>query len=191
MKNTSGFTMIEVLVAMMIVSVGLLGIAGLVLESRKNIIEVQQRSIAINLADDLLARMAANVDGLGSYTANLNAVPAQPGTVCHQAGSNCTAQQTAAFDLWQWGTSVFAGAIQREDATSTGGLISPRACININNSDVTLTLVWRGRFPRPDSRPPDALVPAEPGNCGTGIASYRSIADNDLRRVMVMNTTIN
>lgn len=59
MSRNNGFTMIEVLVAMIIISVGLLGIAGLVVESRKNIVEVQQRSIALQLAEDLLARIHA------------------------------------------------------------------------------------------------------------------------------------
>ncbi|WP_419834790.1 type IV pilus modification protein PilV [Endozoicomonas atrinae] len=182
MSRNNGFTMIEVLVAMIIISVGLLGIAGLVVESRKNIVEVQQRSIALQLAEDLLARINANNSGLASYNGTITAAPAQPGTLCNAANSNCTPAQTAAFDLWQWGSALYGNEVQTAANTNAGGLISPLACININNTDVTLTIVWRGKFTRPDTRP--AVT------CGDADTDYRSAVDNDLRRVMVIETTI-
>ncbi len=182
MSRNNGFTMIEVLVAMIIISVGLLGIAGLVVKSRKNIVEVQQRSIALQLAGDLLARINANNSGLASYNGTITAAPAQPGTLCNAANANCTPAQTAAFDLWQWGSALYGNEVQTAANTNAGGLISPLACININNTDVTLTIVWRGKFTRPDTRP--AVT------CGDADTDYRSAVDNDLRRVMVIETTI-
>ncbi|KEI71789.1 type IV pilus modification protein PilV [Endozoicomonas elysicola] len=182
MRRNNGFTMIEVLVAMIIISVGLLGIAGLVVESRKNIVEVQQRSTALQLAEDLLARINANNSGLTSYNGTITATPVQPGTLCNGANSNCTPAQTAAFDLWQWGSALYGNEVQTAANNNAGGLISPLACININNTDVTLTIVWRGKFTRPDTRP--AVT------CGDADTDYRSTVDNDLRRVMVIETTI-
>ncbi|MGI9277488.1 MAG: type IV pilus modification protein PilV [Endozoicomonas sp.] len=182
MKNYNGFTMIEVLVAMIIISVGLLGVAGLFAESQKSIQEVQQRSIALLQAEDILARMNANVDGLGNYDGVMAAMPAQPATLCN-TGVTCSPADTAAYDLWRWATAIHGAGIKNQADANVGGLLLPIACIDVNGNNVRLTIAWRGKYARPD---------ASPGiNCGNGNANFASGGvNNALRRLMVIETTV-
>ncbi|MCX7101946.1 MAG: type IV pilus modification protein PilV, partial [Methylobacter sp.] len=63
MKQTAGFTLIEVLIAMLVLAVGLLGLAGLQATSLKSNQSAYNRSQATQLAYDLADRMRANVAG--------------------------------------------------------------------------------------------------------------------------------
>ena len=61
MKNkNAGFTLIEVLIAMLVLAVGLLGLAGLQATSLRNNQSAYNRSQATQLAYDLADRMRAN-----------------------------------------------------------------------------------------------------------------------------------
>ena len=64
-----GFSLLEVLVALLVVSIGLLGLAGLTAASIKNNQSAYQRSVASWLAYDILDRMRANSAAaqLGGY----------------------------------------------------------------------------------------------------------------------------
>lgn len=59
-KNQHGFTLLEVLVTMVVLSLGLLGYAGLQMASLKNSASAYQRSQATILAYDITDRMRAN-----------------------------------------------------------------------------------------------------------------------------------
>lgn len=59
-KNRRGFTLIEVLVALLILSVGLLGLAGLQGRGLRDNHSALLRSQAVNQAEDILDRMRAN-----------------------------------------------------------------------------------------------------------------------------------
>ncbi len=60
MQNQQGFSLIEVMVTMLIVSIGLLGIAGIIMTSLKNSQSSYGRSQATLLANDIIDRMRAN-----------------------------------------------------------------------------------------------------------------------------------
>lgn len=68
-QNTRGFTMLEVLVAILVVTLGLLGLAGLQTVSLRNNTSSSQRTIATQLAYDMADRMRANAAGIleGDY----------------------------------------------------------------------------------------------------------------------------
>lgn len=59
-RRQGGFTLIEMLVAVLILSVGLLGLAGLQALSLRNNVSAAQRSVATVAANDILDRMRAN-----------------------------------------------------------------------------------------------------------------------------------
>lgn len=59
-RNQSGLTLIEVLITVVLVSIGLLGLAGLQLTSVQNSNSASERFIATTLAQDILERMRAN-----------------------------------------------------------------------------------------------------------------------------------
>lgn len=66
-RRQRGFTMIEVLVAVLILAIGLLGVAGVQLLSMQQTSNANKRSVATLYAQDLAERMRANGDS------NLNA----------------------------------------------------------------------------------------------------------------------
>ncbi|MRI32305.1 type IV pilus modification protein PilV [Endozoicomonas sp. OPT23] len=183
--KSKGFTMIEVLVALMIVSVGLLGMAALITEAHKNIQETRQRATALHLANDIVARMTANAGGLASYHGSVSAQNNQPPVLCSGNNANCSPAQVAAFDLWQWSSNLIGSSSKNSGDSNIGGLIAPVACISVTNTDqVELEIAWRGKYPRSDSRTND---------CGDDDADFKSPANikNDLRRMLIIKTRIN
>ena len=95
--------MVEVLVSALILSVGLVGVAGLQALSLKNNQSAYMRSQASALAYDLADRMRTNVDGAnaGFYAP---AQAAQHASCVSPTG--CTPQQSAQNDLAEWNEAV-------------------------------------------------------------------------------------
>ena len=95
MKTQSGFSLIEVLVSIVILSVALLGTAGLMGASMRNTNTAYMRSQATVLADDYLDRMRANVSDAiaGRYNVDL-------GPSCGSGGG------LAGWDCAEWTTNV-------------------------------------------------------------------------------------
>ena len=60
MRNVRGYSLIEILITLVIVSFGLLGVAGIALNSLKNAHTSTARTQATMLANDIIARMRAN-----------------------------------------------------------------------------------------------------------------------------------
>lgn len=75
-KSQSGFSMVEVLVAVIILAVGLLGVAGVQLASLQQITTANQRTQATLFTQDLAEKLRLSADG-ELTTAELNAVKAQ------------------------------------------------------------------------------------------------------------------
>jgi type IV pilus assembly protein PilV len=59
-KYVLGFTLIEVLVTIVVVSIGLLGLAGLQINGLRANVSSEARSKATLLANDIIERMRAN-----------------------------------------------------------------------------------------------------------------------------------
>lgn len=99
-----GFTLIEILVAIVISAIGLLGIARLQLVTLQNNSGSQYRSIAIQLSSDLLERMRANAQGVNAANYNQPASTVQaaaytaPVATCTNGGL-CSPAERAATDL--------------------------------------------------------------------------------------------
>ncbi len=96
----SGFTMVEVLVALVVLSIGLLGIAGLLLKSLQSGRTATYRTQAVNLAADLADRIRMNrtaTNGYGTLFADVEVgVPACDGT------GGCSDVELASTDLSRW-----------------------------------------------------------------------------------------
>ncbi len=95
-KRVAGFTLVEVLIALIILSVGMLGIAGLYVHSMQAGRTSLFRHHAVTLAGDVADRIRANPTGQGNYAgagANNN---------CVNGGVDCTPPQMAANDIDLW-----------------------------------------------------------------------------------------
>ncbi|MFI8744899.1 type IV pilus modification protein PilV [Pseudomonas sp. NPDC077186] len=107
----SGASLIEVLVALLIFTVGLLGLAAMQLSSLQSTADSGQRSQSVWLMQDFIERMRANPDGTAAQYAaaqNCAALPARmcadyynPSTAAKVNASECNATQMAAFDAWE------------------------------------------------------------------------------------------
>jgi type IV pilus assembly protein PilV len=106
MNNNTGFTLIEVLIAMMILAVGLLGLAALQAASLRNNQSAFYYSQATQLAYDIADRMRANVVSASTYT-NIKPVDAKPQTDdCLKVTTTCTPEKMAEHDLYEWYTAI-------------------------------------------------------------------------------------
>lgn len=87
-KKQCGFTLLEVLVTIVVLSLGLLGYAGLQMASLKNSASAYQRSQATILAYDIIDRMRVNRDQ--ALAGNYNTAVGAPGGGAGVAGDDLT-----------------------------------------------------------------------------------------------------
>lgn len=110
-KLQAGSSMIEVLVTLLIFSVGMLGLAAMQLNALQASGDSGQRSQATWIAQDMAERFRANPEGTAAtYAAapNCAQLPVtmcadyfNPGTATKVNAATCTAAQMAAFDRWE------------------------------------------------------------------------------------------
>jgi len=96
-RQQQGFSLVEVLIALVIMSVGMLGIAGLYVQSMQAGRTATFRHHAVTLAGDVADRIRANPTAGGAYAA--------AGGVdnnCVSMGVNCSGAQMASHDIFLW-----------------------------------------------------------------------------------------
>lgn len=131
-----GFTLIEVLVALVVLSIALLGLAALQLESLKHNTDAYFRTQATMLAYDIIDRMRANSDEAknGGYVAS--APPATAEECGNSTSSSCaSAAALASYDLTEWYKKLAA-------TLPTGA--SPSS-ITMAGNQITVTVRWNER----------------------------------------------
>lgn len=105
-KNSKqpGFSLIEVLIAIVVFSFGLLGIAGLMTVSIRSNHNGYLRSQAIISVSNMASKMRANVGGLwkGKYN---GAAPTNAENACTKAAP-CNREALALYDMSEWGKSL-------------------------------------------------------------------------------------
>lgn len=125
-KNHAGFTLLEVLVAIVVLSLGLLGLAGLQAASLRNNQTAYYRGIAVQQAYDMADRIRANLAGVraGNYSALAVGLPGG-NPDCFAAA--CSAANLAVSDHRQWNTVNAAllpngnGTVTCEDGAAGAG----------------------------------------------------------------------
>ncbi len=102
-----GFSMIELLVAVLVMGVGVLGVTGLQLVSLQNNRDALLRAEAVNLAYDILDRVRVN-PGAGVAGAGYDGVDIDddPPAANNCIANTCTAAQIQAFDIASWKCSL-------------------------------------------------------------------------------------
>ncbi len=102
-NKQKGFTLLEVLVAVLVFSFGMLGIAGMMTISVKNNHNGYLRSQASFMVENMMDRMRANPVGLWNNA--YAGVAAQGSAECDLANP-CNFQQLATYDMQAWADSL-------------------------------------------------------------------------------------
>jgi type IV pilus assembly protein PilV len=100
----AGVSMVEALVALVVISVGMLGIAGLYLSSLQAGRSANLRMQAVNLTTDLADRIRANKRGLINY----KATSTDTGITHACSAVTCSPQDIAENDLYVWKQAISA-----------------------------------------------------------------------------------
>lgn len=103
LRAVAGFTLVEVMVALAVMSIGMLGIASLYTQSLGAARTTQFRSQAINLLADMADRIRSNRLGGADYAGG----PANNNCDL-SGGATCTPAEMAAHDLFVWNAQVQA-----------------------------------------------------------------------------------
>ena len=132
-RRNQGFTLLEVLIALLVLSIGLLGIAGMQAYGLQNNHQSYLRSQAMLIAYDMADRMRANPAGVSSYVMASNDTSSDPGCIT----TGCTPAQLATYDKWDWKTNY---------VTNTKLLPVGSATVTDNaNSTYTIVVTWSER----------------------------------------------
>ena len=153
----SGVAMMESLMAMTILLVGLLGVAGLQAKTHTANFEAYQRAQAMLLLDDMVNRIRSN-----RYAAACYAVTGAAGTPYlgslgpdHRGNTDCTAVvgtvQTRAIaerGMADWNV-LLQGATENEGGNNRGAMIGARGCVTYDavTDRFTVTVAWQGIVP--------------------------------------------
>lgn len=106
-KKQSGVGLIEILISVVLLSIGFLAAAKMQIEGMRNSQSAYYQSQAYFLAADIIDRMRANLRGVreGHYDAgNMSSTASSAG--CDTSSSICTPEQIAQQDLYNWSAHV-------------------------------------------------------------------------------------
>ena len=144
MLKQRGTSMIEVLVSLVIVCLGLLGLAGLQSHAALAEAESFQRAQAISLLQDMVDRVNANRLQALTY------VTTSPlGT--DVGVQNCGSLSGVARDKCEWSNSLLGAAETSSGGTKVGAMIGARGCIENTKAtmprEFVVSVVWQGVTP--------------------------------------------
>lgn len=136
-----GVTLLESLVAILVVALGILGILAMQMRTLSDTQTAVRRAQAIRLIEDLSERMMVNPNALLNLSeyASDYAKKAEDydGADCFSAA--CNPAEQAAYDLWQWKTTV-------EETLPAGQasiFLAPGETIDANRRQLGVMVAWR------------------------------------------------
>jgi type IV pilus assembly protein PilV len=170
-----GTTLLEVLITIVILAIGLLGLAGLQARLQSSEMEAYQRSQALILLNDMASRIATNRANAANYeTASPLGVGAA--TACNDTSTRQKA------DACEW-SNALQGAGETLGGGSVGAMVGGRGCVeDLGENEYLITVAWQGLTP----------ISAPPASVACGLNLYNdatgSACKDDLCRRTV--TTI-
>lgn len=184
-NSQRGFSLLELLIALVVFSIGLLAVAGLQTVSKQANYESVQRTLAAQIATGLLEDMRTNGDAIDVYRTagelGAGSRGGEPAPNC-QNGVECNSTEKAAYDLWFWEQMV-DGDLESSAGVGTGGLMLPTLCVNgpaVGGAGIyQVTITWRGSA---------SIVNSLANGCGAASGNYGD--NNEFRRILQIPTYI-
>lgn len=186
--HETGFTMIEVLVALLIIVLGLLGLAGLQVRMQQAEFESYQRAQALILLYDVVDRINVNRAAAKCFALTDASTGAPFLGVGGSAPATCSEATTvennamAAAAMAEW-DSLLEGAAETK-GSAVGAVVGGRGCVSYADDPAlpgtgiyTVTVAWQGTAPTVS---PSSLT--TPNNCAKD--QYGAGADDARRRVV-------
>lgn len=125
-RQQRGFSLVEVLIALVIMSVGMLGIAGLYVQSMQAGRTSMFRHAAVTLASDVADRIRANPMAAADYE--------NDGVDRGCVGSDCNQTEMAEHDIFLWQAQA--------DGTLPNGDVDVDFDNSVNPPLYTITISW-------------------------------------------------
>ena len=178
-RRQAGLTLIEVLVSVVILLVGLLGLAALMTSSQKAESESYQRAQALLLLQDMVERINANRGVAACYAVTTDVSTGTPylgvdadltSLVC--GVGSVSANTRAIEDITEW-SSLLEGTNETAGG-NVGAMVGARGCVTLDDAATrtyTVSVAWQGMTA---TKAPDAAL-----NCGKDL-----YGDEKLRRVI-------
>lgn len=154
--HQGGVGMIEVLVALLVMSIGILGFAGLQLRAIDGTEEAHYRTQATAIAADLAERIAANPQEEATYIdvnswSAANFPSSMPPSWNSCTGTNCATDDMADNDILQIRTQAAL--------LLPGGQVSAEACAS--SAATCITVTWNDMTPATCAPPDDDCIRLE------------------------------
>jgi len=141
-NKQDGFNLIEVLLAFLVLSVGLLGVAGMQTTAVKASHTAMLKTVAISKIESISERIRANSSSLLTDYELVFDTEADDENCDERSGTviECTPAQLASNDLYVWEKSLVNGALP-VSGTDASIAIDDTVVPNI----VTITIIWKER----------------------------------------------
>jgi len=198
-SSSTGFSLLEVLISMLIVVVGLLGLAGMQARAQIAELESYQRAQALVLLYDMMDRIGNSRTTAPCYAVTTNTATGAPyfgegataTAACSLSNPADQAMAVASMNAWN---DLLQGASEKKGAgaTKVGAMIGARGCVSydvgteyvnatsgtnvVGTGEYTIAVSWQGMA--------DTFAPTKA--CGAGL--YGTAAATDTKRRTVWAT---
>lgn len=177
-----GMTLIEALVAAIVLSIGLLGVFQVHVYAKRSSYAATNYSKATMLASDMVDRIRLNPSERDNYIfSNYGASTIQlPTKTCNKPGASineCSPTEMVAWDQYQWDQAL-SGASERLDGQNIGVADQLVGCVFVVGNDVEVVISWRGLISSSDAA---AGASGNAKSCGS---------TNTNRRQVVLSTVV-
>ena len=166
-NKQQGASMVEVLVAILVFSIGVLGYAAIQTRGLKESFDNGQRTTAVWQVQELIDRIQVNAGQVDYYVNNISGfslatdcgTPAQYcATTPSSAAQSCSPGQLASFDIWDtlcnMPAEIVDGTVVREELIDVVFQLDCAAGAGscATNTDLILTYIWISKAAQDDER---------------------------------------
>lgn len=177
LQQSRGFTLVEMMVAMLVLATGIVGSIVIQTTAKKNTFDAVQRARATALAHDMVERIRGNKELMSSYVGvNYGSEDWSDVKLCHSVQDDvnavtCTPTELATYDKYQWNEALKGANVTRTissgeetETQNLGGFINPTGCVSVtqgtdvngdplsDSGDVVVIITWSGRYETTDAR---------------------------------------